>query len=298
MLKMKITVLFSLLAVGVMVSAHAEEDNFYKFDAGFYELIYPQSSPSVFDPNAEVRKQFILINVENSYETQLKGILENMNATNIFVSESLDFVSADVPVNRIIELIDYKFIYKLGDEPELEPQGLSMTQAKDVVGASNVGSGSYSYTGDGVTVGVIDTLVDFSHPDLQGKKAGQYSCLGSSCIIPLSISSPNDHGTALAGIIAGDSSSNSRDGVARDSQIFNTRLSTLGETSSDKSRLSRTLDFMVVNDIDIAMTSLGHGTHSGCNDYSALSIVIDKAVDYGISFSTAVGNENNNGFVV
>ncbi len=63
MLKMQIVVLFSLLAVSVMVSAHAEEDNFYKLDAGFYELIFPQSSPGVFDPNAEIRKQYVLINV-------------------------------------------------------------------------------------------------------------------------------------------------------------------------------------------------------------------------------------------
>ncbi len=239
-----------------------------------------------------------MINVENSYETELKGILENMNATNIFVSESLDFVSADIPVNRIIELLDYKFIYKLGDEPELEPLGLSMSQAKNVIGASGIGSGSYSYTGDGVTIGVIDTGVDFSHPDLQGKNAGKVNCYPVTCTNTDHI---NDHGTALAVIIAGDSSTNSRDGIAPDSRIFdvsfikNNSPQPLGINPDRFVYLSRALDLMAINDIDIAMTSLGN-LNRACGDYTSLAIVIDKAVDYGISFSVPIGNENNNSF--
>ena len=266
-----------------------DEDNSYKFDAGFYELIYPQSSPSVFDPNAEIRKQYVLINVVDGYENQLKEILNEMGAENIFVSTVLDFVSADIPVDRIVELIDYDFIYKLGDEPELEPQGLSMSQAKAVVGYPSFTSDNYGYTGDGVTVGVIDTGVDFSHPDLSGKKVGKVNCV-TTCV---SSSSIHDHGTALAGIIAGDSSTNSRDGVASDSRIYNVVIDkALGNSDVRVGYLSRALDNIVTsgNDIKIAMTSLG--AFETCNNYSALSIVVDKAVDSGISFSVGVGNSD------
>lgn len=53
-------------------------------------------------------------------------------------------------------------------------------------------------TGDGITVAIIDTGIDDSHPDLQGKVRDRYQP-GPG---PLAIT--NDHGTHVAGIVAAE----------------------------------------------------------------------------------------------
>ena len=49
--------------------------------------------------------------------------------------------------------------------------------------------------GDGVRVGVIDTAVDLSHPELRGTPVETYDALGGAL-------APGAHGTAVAGLIA------------------------------------------------------------------------------------------------
>ncbi len=195
------------------------EENMYKFDAGFYEKI--QQMQIEYDRTAAKSDQTarqqsipthpILINTINGTEYQLREILLSANARDIFVSTALDFVSADVPIDRIAELANYTFIYKIGDEPPFEELGLNMDQAKSASGASNIPAHPYNYHGTGITVAVIDRGVDFSHPDLEGKQAGKVNCGNSNCP---PTTKTHDHGTALAAIIAGNSTDDSRDGIA------------------------------------------------------------------------------------
>src|SRR5262249_20953691 len=58
-------------------------------------------------------------------------------------------------------------------------------------------------TGAGVTIGIVDTGVDASHPDLAGKIDAQTTCLGGTC---RDGSAPDGegHGTFVAGIAAAD----------------------------------------------------------------------------------------------
>ncbi len=150
--KLAVMLFFSLLIPSIAFTSQQADatidENLYKFDVGFYEKIEQlqldlqnEKSPSDTREPQAIPTQYVLINVIDGYENQLQGILKDMNAENIFVSTLLDFVSADIPINRISELASFNFIYKLGDEPELElqqDQSLTMSQAKSVVGASNI----------------------------------------------------------------------------------------------------------------------------------------------------------------
>jgi subtilisin family serine protease len=56
-------------------------------------------------------------------------------------------------------------------------------------------------TGAGVTIGIVDTGVDGSHPDLGGKVVASADCVNAPCR-PTSADDDNGHGTIVAGIAA------------------------------------------------------------------------------------------------
>src|SRR5436853_5146279 len=56
-------------------------------------------------------------------------------------------------------------------------------------------------TGAGVTIGIVDSGIDFSHPDLAGKVVASANCLGGQCRDG-GADDGHGHGTILAGIAA------------------------------------------------------------------------------------------------
>lgn len=91
--------------------------------------------------------------------------------------------------------------------------GLQKTNAMSVWGA-------YGTQGQGTKVGILDTGVDGSHPDLDGKVVNwaEFDSMGQ----PVSGSSPNDsgeHGTHVSGTVVGGKSSGRFIGIAPDANI-------------------------------------------------------------------------------
>ncbi len=273
------------------------EDNLYKFDEGFYDKIVKMQGDSDVSGQIEsqVTKYTVIIVMDNVREGQLREKLQMINAENIFVDDILDYVIADVSIDQIPSLALEDGVIKIGDGNEpLEPHGLTMSQTKSIIGAVNIPSSSYDYTGSGVTVGIIDTGVDFSHPDLPNKKAGKAICNSTGCNSTNARNAnaydPYDHGTALAVIIAGDSSNNSRDGMAPDARIYSSLLSESQAriSSGTAAEFAVSLSNLLEQDIKIAMTSLA--SVGICGNYLAINIILDRAVDEGLYFSTPIGN--------
>ncbi len=87
----------------------------------------------------------------------------------------------------------------------------------DVVGAEDAWAHA---TGDGVIVAVIDTGVDGTHPDLQGKVTVGYDP-ATDTVIPAGVNSDTvGHGTHVAGIIAANDDGKGIVGLAPDVQIL------------------------------------------------------------------------------
>ena len=85
----------------------------------------------------------------------------------------------------------------------------------------------YGFTGQGVKVGIIDTGIDFNHPDLHGygplgRVVGGYNYVNTNDV-PLDT---NGHGTEVAGIIGADGNFS---GMAPKSQLFSYKVSSTGE---------------------------------------------------------------------
>ncbi|MEM9828539.1 MAG: S8 family peptidase [Planctomycetota bacterium] len=159
------------------------------------------------------------------------------------------------------------------------------------------------YTGDGVTVAVIDTGVDLDHPDLVGQlfvNAGEIPGNGidddgngfvddvSGYDFVDNDTRPDDvggHGTHVAGIVAANGNAIGATGVAPDAKILPVRV--LGDDGSGSSfGVAAGIRYAADLGADIINLSLGGG-FSG-----AIEAAIDYAASLGSLVVAAAGNES------
>lgn len=174
-----------------------------------------------------------------------------------------------------------------------------LSESVELIGApeawSKVDKNGVPLTGDGIKVAVVDTGVDYSHPDLGG-------CFGLGCKVfggydfvdkdndPMDV---DGHGTHVAGIVAARGTLR---GVAPDADILAVRV--LGNDGyGDTSDIIAGIEYAVDPDgdpltddgVDVINLSLGGmGGHD-----SPGSLAVDAAVEAGVVVIAAAGNDGN-----
>lgn len=137
--------------------------------------------------------------------------------------------------------------------------------------------------GDGIRIAVIDTGVDFNHPDLfgwgpEGKVVGGYNFIDEGQP-PMD---NNGHGTMVAGVIASDGQAV---GIAPKAKILAYKVSENGEgVSSDL--IVRAIEKAVEDDVDIINISLGVNKTN-----AKIERAINLALEKEIFVVTAAGND-------
>ncbi|MGB1378212.1 MAG: S8 family serine peptidase [Nitrosopumilus sp.] len=137
--------------------------------------------------------------------------------------------------------------------------------------------------GSGIRVAVIDTGVDFNHPDLlgwgpDGKVIGGYNFIQTNQL-PMD---KNGHGTKVAGIIAADGSTL---GIAPKAKILAYKVSEDGEGVSSE-LISSAIEKAIEDKADIINISLGVNKTN-----SKIDSAVDYALEKGIFVVTAAGND-------
>lgn len=138
------------------------------------------------------------------------------------------------------------------------------------------------FDGTGIKIAVIDTGVDYNHPDLfgfgkDGKVIGGYDFVDNDDT-PLDT---NGHGTEVAGIIAADGQLH---GIAPKSKILAYRVSDNGESvSSDL--IIKAIERAILDKADVINISLGVNITN-----KKIDNAVNKAVEQGIVVVTAAGN--------
>ncbi|MGI8807803.1 MAG: S8 family serine peptidase [Acidimicrobiales bacterium] len=111
-------------------------------------------------------------------------------------------------------------------------------------------------TGKGVVIGIVDSGIDASHPDLAGKIDAQADCIGGTCREG-SARDRDGHGTAVAGIAAAKTDNGAGiAGVAPDARLVIARV--LGDDGSGVTEdINRAIQWVVDKGARIVNLSLG-----------------------------------------
>ncbi|GAE33633.1 S8 family serine peptidase [Halalkalibacter akibai] len=149
-------------------------------------------------------------------------------------------------------------------------------------------------TGKGIKVAVIDTGLDYSHPDLKMNYKGGYDVVDYDNDPMETIASqgpPTLHGTHVAGIIAANGQVK---GVAPEADLYAYRaLGPGGQGTTEQ--VIEAIEKAIEDEVDVLNLSLGNTVNGP--DWPT-SIALDKAVESGIVAVTSNGNSGPNMWTV
>ncbi|MFD6206515.1 S8 family serine peptidase [Peribacillus sp. NPDC060253] len=141
-------------------------------------------------------------------------------------------------------------------------------------------------TGKGIKVGIIDTGIDYSHPDLQRAYKGGKDLVDDD-EDPMETKNQGDldtlHGTHVAGIIAANGKMK---GVAPDAEIYAYRALGPGG-AGDTEQVLTAIESAMKDKVDVLNLSLGNNVNG---PDLPISLALNKAVESGIVAVTSNGN--------
>ncbi len=208
--------------------------------------------------------------------------------------EELQQLTRDVPnirsvsLNRRLMLPPTMESKPLGFE---EAELLSATWGLEQCGAL-AAWGAYGARGKGVTVGLLDTGVDASHPDLAGrvKKWAEFDSAGHK-ITGSTAHDTDEHGTHCAGTISGGNTSGRFIGVAPEVKIA-AGLVLDGAVGGTDLQVLAGIEWAVESAVDVLSMSLG-GLVMDSETPSTYTEAILSCVEAGIPVVAAIGNEGH-----
>ncbi len=165
--------------------------------------------------------------------------------------------------------------------------GVSANSAKagDLIG-SGVVEQTFGYTGTGYTIAVLDTGIDYTHPDLASSYIGGWDFVDDDAD-PMDL---NGHGTHVSGIITSDSATYG--GIAPDVNIIGLRVLNAGGSGSFgdvEDALQWVVDHQAQYNIVAVNMSLGAGNFS-FNPYYFMEDELTALKDQGVFIAASSGN--------
>ncbi|MGA5690180.1 S8 family serine peptidase [Cytobacillus pseudoceanisediminis] len=231
---------------------------------------------------------------------------------------ALNGAAVTLPANEIQNLLESEVVKAVYSELEvkLEPPKSNEEEGSatkvDSIPFLNIDKlHKEGFTGKGIKVGVIDTGVDYNHPDLKAAYKGGYDFVDNDDD-PMETTYDDwkaapgypetnqgstyytEHGTHVSGTIVGRAANDSDYkviGVAPDADLYAYRV--LGKYGSgSNSAIIAGIDRAVADGMNVINLSLGAQTN---NPLDASSLAVDNAVLSGVTAVVAAGNSGDLG---
>ncbi len=162
------------------------------------------------------------------------------------------------------------------------------------IGADQVWAGTPPYTGKNVKVAVLDTGVDYNHPQLTSSTCS--TCGKSFVSYTTSFMDDHGHGTHVTGIITSDglTGGSTSKGVAPEADVWMAKVCN-GSGSCYTADMAAAMEYIVNNNIAKVMSiSIGGGGTTAANcDSDYLANKVNWAVSNGVTAAIAAGNAGN-----
>ena len=165
--------------------------------------------------------------------------------------------------------------------------------ANDALAYQNILSlNDYGYTGDGIKVSVVDSGIDASHQEFDGKTIYGVDFASS----PSSYDEDeNGHGTHVASIIAGERDTSGMRGMAYDATLYSYKMDNDGDSgleyASSDSNIANVFNQHVTDNIHVSNNSWGAATEINTFTEAGLRALLPNTI-------TAMRAAQNNGTII
>ena len=198
-------------------------------------------------------------------------------------------VAASIPEALYQKLSSYPFIKSVELDHTYQLSQDTLDWGVDKINAEKVWGGAEnavdvvagSYAGQGVKVAIIDTGIQYTHPDLDANYYGGYDFVNNDND-PMD---DNGHGTHVSGIVAAEDDGAGVIGVAPYAQLYGVKVLN-SQGSGTYSDIVAGIDWATNNGMDVISMSLG-----GSVGDTALQQAMQNAYNAGIVIVAASGND-------
>ncbi|WP_282439842.1 S8 family serine peptidase [Gottfriedia acidiceleris] len=266
-------------------------------------------------------------NVEKSHTQFKKELQEKLGAKEKSTNENFHIkytyqnafngVTMSLPANQIKKLMDFDMVKAVYSDttiqikpPKVGVEEQEQTKVDSIPFLKIDQLHKEGYTGKNIKIGVIDTGIDYNHPDLKDAYKGGYDFVDNDndpmettyaqwkaskkAEFVNGSSYYTEHGTHVSGTIAGQAKNNSEykvTGVAPDADLYVYRV--LGPYGSgSNSAVIAGIDRSVADGMNVINLSLGATLN---NPLEATSLAVDNAVLSGVTAVVAAGNAGDSG---
>lgn len=251
---------------------------------------YPERPPLVDDADEET---VVIVEVEgNNLDVQTQ-IDETLMTAKVRKSFQTLFSGFSIQLQKK-ELALLKQIKGIKKVHPLRTYEVTLDESVPFIGGDDIrgklDANGERLTGKGIKIAVIDTGIDYDHPDLRDNYKGGYDVIdddGDPMETTKEQGSSTFHGTHVAGIIAANGKIK---GVAPEVEIYAYRALGPGGKGTTE-QVIEAIEKAVADGVDIINLSLGNTVNGP--DWPT-SIALDKAVEQGVIAVTSNGNSGPN----
>ncbi len=215
------------------------------------------------------------LQVTQHYTSCLLGFAGTMNAE----------VAAQIAKDPRVQFVEQdRYIHAYAQSL---PTGITRIGGQNSSTLSGNGSGSV----DGVDLYIIDSGVQYNHPDL--------NVVGGICYVPglTSFNDQNGHGTHVAGTAAARDNTTYVVGIAPGAPIYSVRVLDAtgnGQFSWALSGVNWVTSCKQANPSRPAVANMSLGGYTGSSTYNSLDLGVQNSIAAGITYTIASGNNAAN----